>query len=365
MRYHVLLSRHFDLKQFERDAQADKCPRHTLRSLSQQLGAVVHDPSEYQASVTLSDQIFAKLSGGSQPEHWAMARALSQKLTHEDVTFSVGEDSAYPLAVLCGAKKNKPKISVMVHNADRPRARLTMKLFNLANRIDLFMTNTAFKADYLRQYLNLPAEQVFLVNEQTDTQFFTPGAPSPNKTRPIIGSGGLEQRDYQTLATATQDLNVDVKICAVSPNAKVYSDTFPEVLPANMSCDYYAWPDLRQLYRNSDVVVVSLKDHSYQAGFTTLFEAMACRRPIVMTRTPGLATKFADAGIITGVQPNDPEAMKQAICHLLNNPQQADEQAQRGYELVNQYYNSEQYVETLAQQLLSLAGPQNIPVPVG
>ncbi len=123
MRYHILLSRHFDLEQFDKDAQADQCPRHTLRTLSQQLGAAVHDPSEYLASVTMSDRIFSKLTGGSQPEHWAMARALSRKLTAEDIVFSVGEDSGYPIAVLCGGKKNGPKISVIVHNADRPPAR--------------------------------------------------------------------------------------------------------------------------------------------------------------------------------------------------------------------------------------------------
>lgn len=365
MTYHILLSRHFDLEQFEKDAQADLCPRHTLRTLSQQLGAKVHDPSEYLASVTTADRMRSKLTGGSQPEHWAMARTLSKQLTDEDIVFSVGEDSGYPIAVLCETQKNKPKIAVMVHNADRLRSRLAMRLFNLADRIDLFITNTAFKADYLRQHLGLPAERVFLVDEQTDTRFFKPGPQSPDKTRPIIGSGGLEQRDYRTLAKATQDLDVDVKVSAVSPNAQVYKDTFPEVLPANMSCDYYDWRNLRQLYRNADVVVVSLKDHSYQAGFTTLFEAMACRRPVVMTRTPGLAEKFADAGIITGVQPGNAEAMKQAIRHLLEHPDLAEQQAQRGYELVQKHYNSEQYVDSLAQQLISLADTQPVAALVG
>jgi glycosyltransferase involved in cell wall biosynthesis len=358
MKYHVVLSRHFDLEQFEKDAQADLCPRHTLKTLSQQLRATVHDPSEYLASVTTADRMRSKLTGGSQPEHWAMARTLSKQLTDEDIVFSVGEDSGYPMAILCGTQTNGPKISVMVHNADRPRGRLALKLFNLADRIDLFITNTAFKADYLRQYLNLPTERIFLVDEQTDTRFFKPGPQSPNKTRPVIGSGGLEQRDYRTLAKAIQDLDVDVKVSAVSPNAQVYQDTFPEVLPANMSCDYYDWRNLRQLYRDADVVVVSLKNHSYQAGFTTLFEAMACRRPVVMTRTSGLAEKFADAGIITGVQPGDAEGMKQAIRHLLEHPDLAEQQAQRGYELVQQHYNSEQYVDSLAEQVMSLADAQ-------
>lgn len=354
MKYHILLSRHFDLERFEQEALMDKSPRHTLRTLSQKLNAIVHDPSEYMACVTTSDRILSKLTGGSQPQHWAMARTLAPKLTGDDIVFCIGEDSGYPIAAMCESQ-DRPKIAVLIHNANRPRSRLAMKLFKLAHRIDLFMTNTASKADFLRQYLNIPSQRVYLLDEQTDTLFFTPGPQSGNKKRPIVGSGGLEQRDYQTLAKATQDMDVDVKVCAVSPTAQTYSDTFPEVLPQNMTCDYYDWRGLRQLYRDSDVVVISLKPHNFQAGFATLFEAMACRRPVVMTRTPGLAEKFADAGVILGVEPGDAIGMEKAIIYLLEHPNEAEAIAQRGYELVQQYYNSEQYVKILTEKLIALS----------
>jgi glycosyltransferase involved in cell wall biosynthesis len=354
MKYHIVLSRHFDLERFEQEALADQSPRHTLRTLSQKLNAVVHDPSEYVACITTSDRILSKLTGGSQPQHWAMARTLAPKLTADDIVFCIGEDTGYPIAAMCEVQ-NRPKMAVLVHNANRPRSRLAMKLFKLAGRIDLFITNTAFKADFLRQYLNIPSQRVYLVDEQTDTLFFSPGPQSANKKRPIVGSGGLEQRDYRTLAKATQDLDVDVKVCAVSATARTYPDTFPDVLPGNMSCDYYDWRGLRQLYRDSDVVVISLKPHNYQAGFATLFEAMACRRPVIMTRTRGLAEKFADAGVIVGVKPGDAKGMRQAIIHLLEHPDEAEAIAQQGYELVQQYYNSEQYIKALTDKLISLA----------
>ncbi|MGB3536252.1 MAG: glycosyltransferase family 4 protein [Microcoleaceae cyanobacterium] len=359
MKYHILLSRHFDLERFEQEALIDKSPRHTLRTLSLKLNAIVHDPSEYVACITSSDRMLSRLTGGSKPQHWAMARTLAAKLSSDDIVFCIGEDSGYPIAAMCDPQ-NRPKIAVLIHNANRPRSRLAMKLFKLASRIDLFITNTAAKADFLRQYLNITSQQVYLLDEQTDTRFFTPGSESTNKQRPIIGSGGLEQRDYCTLALATHNLDVDVKVCAVSPTARTYPDTFPNVLPKNMSCDYYDWQNLRQLYRDSDVVVISLKPHNFQAGFATLFEAMACRRPVVMTRTPGLAEKFANAGVIIGVQPGNAEEMSQAITYLLEHPQEAEVIAQKGYELVQQYYNSEQYVKTLAEKLVSLASTSEL-----
>lgn len=350
--YHVVLSRPFDMEQIDRDAQAQKRPRQTLLALSKMLGATIHKPQGYSTSLT--DKILPKITGASNAYHWAMARDLSKKLTREDTVFCIGEDSGFPIAALCGGKPNSPKLCVFIHNIDRPRARLTVKLFDLRNRIDLFMTNTAIKADFLREYLNLPAERVCLVTEQTDTQFFTPGAASPDKKRPIVGSGGLEQRDYRTFAEAIRALDVDAKVCAVSPNAKKMADTFPEVMPKNMSVKFYDWPDLVQLYRDSDVVVISLKEHNYQAGLTTLFESMSCRRPVIMTRTPGLVEALVQEGIVRGVEPADPAGMREAIIDLLNHPEKAAEQAQRGYELVNRKYNSEQYVEYIAQKLRSL-----------
>ncbi len=347
--YHIAFSRIFDLNKFDEEAKAKKRPRHTMSLLSQKLQAIVYEPGGRLLS--LSDKILPKITGASNPDHFALGRFLGQTLTENDVVFSIGEDSGFPIAI--HRQENGPKNVVFVHNPDRLRGRLTLKLFNLGQRVDLFMTNTAIKADFLRDYLNLPPEKVFLVTEQTDTHFFTPGPQSPEKTRPIIGSGGLEQRDYKTLATAIKPLDVDVKVCAVSPNATAMKDTFPEVLPKNMSVGYYDWPDLVQLYRDSDVVVISLKNHNYQAGLTTLFESLACQRPVVMTRTPGLVGDFADAGLITAVKAGDPQAMRSAILDLLNNPKKAQAMAQKGYETVSKYYTSERYVETIAEQVMN------------
>jgi glycosyltransferase involved in cell wall biosynthesis len=351
--YHVVLSRPFDLEQIDRDAKARKRPRHTMWALGQALGATIHQPQGYPVSV--QDKILSKITGASKPENWAMARVLSKQLTSDDVVFCIGEDSGFPLAYLCGKAPNRPKFGVFVHNIDRPRGRLTLKLFDLEKHIDLFMINTEVKAQFFYQYLNLPPERVPMIVEQTDTQFFTPGPVSLDKKRPVIGSGGLEQRDYRTFAEAIRNLDVDVKVCAVSPNAKAMADTFPEVMPENMSVKFYDWPDLVQLYRDSDVVVISLKSHKYQAGLTTLFESMSCRRPVIMTRTPGLVEELIDAGIVRGVEPGDSEGMREAILDLLNNPEKAQEQAQRGYELMGRKYNSEQYVETIAQYMRSLS----------
>ncbi|MEM5838768.1 hypothetical protein AAHH59_10735, partial [Pediococcus acidilactici] len=58
-----------------------------------------------------------------------------------------------------------------------------------------------------------------MLPDQTDTIFFRPSPASLDKPRPVIASVGLEKRDYRTLAAATSDLDVDVKISGFSRDA--------------------------------------------------------------------------------------------------------------------------------------------------
>jgi glycosyltransferase involved in cell wall biosynthesis len=117
---------------------------------------------------------------------------------------------------------------------------------------------------------------------------------------------------------------------------------------------HYEWTDLRQLYRDADVVVISLLYNHYSAGLTTLMEAMACKRPVVITRTPGLASTLIDLGVVTGVDAEDPVGLQQAILQLLNDPQAAAVQAQKAYDLFLEQFTSDGHVESIIAQLQGL-----------
>lgn len=348
MNYHLALSRPIDLQGIALDAQAGKCPRHVMWGLSQKLEATVHQPGVH--SVLPLDKMRAKLA--SRPEHWALARALSSQLKGDDLIFCTGEDVGIPVATLYGAKRDRPRIVVFIHNIDRPRGRVVLKLFPMTKQIDLFIACARPQSNFLRHYLRLPETRICDFPDQTDTTFFRPGPASPDKPRPIIVSVGLEKRDYRTLAAATFDLDVDVKISGFSRDASALAQAFPETMPDNMSRRFYEWPELLQLYRDADVVVVSLVDNKYAAGIQAMLEAMACQRPVVVTRTQGLIDYLAPTGIATVVNPGDPGGLRQAIISLLNNPHEAKAQAQRGHELVLKHHNSELYIENLATKLM-------------
>ncbi|MBW3586239.1 MAG: glycosyltransferase family 4 protein [Cyanobacteria bacterium 0813] len=350
MKYHLALGRKIDLDGIDRDAKLGKCPRHILRALRDRLNATVHAPDG--EAISLSDKLRSKIS--SKPEHWAAARKLSKQVSSDDVIFCNGGDIGVPVAVVCGQLPNRPKIVVHFHNMDRPRGRLALKLFGLADKIDLFMACATPQADFLRSYLAIPESRTLVLLDQTDTQFFTPGPVSAQKKRQTVVSVGLEKRDYRLLAAATADLDVEVKISGFSKDAKALSKAFPDTMPENMSRKFYEWPDLVQLYRDADVIAVCLVDNKYAAGVQGLLEAMACKRPVVITRTQGMVDYLAPPDIAKVVDVGDAAGLREAIVHLLKNPQEAESQAQRGYEMVVNQHRSEPYVDVLAQKLRSL-----------
>ncbi|KAB8315015.1 glycosyltransferase family 4 protein [Tolypothrix campylonemoides VB511288] len=350
MKYHIALHRPIDLEGITEDAKAHKCPQHSMWMLRQRLKATVHEPKLNSSS--LIDKIRSKVVG--RAEYWELARNLSSVLGEDDVIFCLSEAVGIEIATVCGAKKNRPKIAVFFHNIIRPRGLLALKLFGLADKIDLFFACSGPQVNFLRSYLNLPESRACFVWDSTDIHFFTPGPTSSNKLRPVIVSVGLEKRDYQTLAKATADLDVDVKISGFSQDAPLLARTFPKQMPNNMSRRFYEWPDLVQLYRDADIVVISLLENKYAAGVQVLMEAMACRRPVIVTRTDGLIGYLLHPGSVKIINPGDADELRQAIIHFLTHPQEAEAQAQIGYELALKRHNTEQFVEVIATKLESL-----------
>lgn len=351
MTYHLVLSSFVDLEEIKQDTQLDKRPAHVIFDISRLLNGEIHQPTK--GFLLPIDVVRAKIIGYC--DRWTLARKLSSSINDDDVIFCTDEEVGLPIATLCGGKQKKAKIVVFVHNLNRPRGRLALKLFKIKNRVDLFMTANPQQVDFLRHYLDLPQKRVCLFPYQpTDTSFFKPQLASLHKSRPLIVSGGLEKRDYLTLARAIKSLNVDVKISATSLTKTVNYQTLLKVIPKNMSFAYYDWKSLVKLYTDADIVAIALYQNNFQAGLSTLFEALACRKPVIITRAPGIIQELIDAKAVLGVNPGDSDGLRQAINSLLNSPKQGEAIAETGYQLVIERYNRHIYVRALVEQLINV-----------
>jgi|GEM_PF-358485 len=352
MRYHIVLSKRCNLPEAAAEHALGQRPEHLMWALKNVLDAEVHEPDD--KSPSWADKARSKLMSWS-PGQWAMARKLARTIKDDDVAFCQG-DHGVALAAMCARMGKLSKIVVWVDNIDRPRARLALKYFGYAKHVAQWITNSRHQERFLVNYLGVPRDRVVWDGDQTDTNFFTPGPASMFKARPVIACIGLERRDFKTLANATRDLDVDVKITAFSRHANLSDSEFPDVLPPNMSAKKYAWTELVQLYRDADVVVVSLCESNFCAGITTLLEGLSCKRPVVVTRTTGLAAHLEYPGIARVVAPGDVMAMRGAIEDLLRDERKAKSMAERGYQLIIKNHNHRQKVKKLVGMLRKMAG---------
>jgi hypothetical protein len=290
-----------------------------------------------------------------------LARELVDAFGPEDTVFCNSEAAGLPLAALCRGRRRRPRLAIFVHNLDRPRGRLALRALRASAQVDWFAACSQYQVNFLRRYLNLPAEKVGFIWDQTDCSFFSPGPASPQKQRPMIMSAGLECRDYRTLAAATADLPVDVKISSFSRDARVLSKAFPDPLPANMQVGqrFYEWPELRQLYRDADVVVVSTFPNRYAAGVQVMMEAMACGRPVIVTRTEGLQAYLDDNPGVVQTPAGDAAALRQAILQLLENRAQAAQLAARAAAIASERHGSAPFIDAVKSGLEALQAAQD------
>ena len=165
--------------------------------------------------------------------------------------------------------------------------------------------------------------------------------------KPVLCSVGLEFRDYPTLMEAVEGLDCEVIIAAASPWSKRDDSTAGQDIPANVTVRRFSQYELRELYAVSQFVIMPLYNVNFQAGITTILEAMAMEKAIVCSRTPG-QTDVIQAGE-TGlyVTPEDPKMLRAAIEQLLDNPEEARTLGQAGRHLLEQEMSLTKYVETL------------------
>jgi glycosyltransferase involved in cell wall biosynthesis len=348
--YAIMLATPFDLQAMEDAAAQGLGPRHFLYRVQQKLGATVLQPGDVAPSAL--DRVAGRLI--SSPEQWAVARSLVSSASSGDVVFAHDNDGLV-LALIGLLRRKRLRILLSTMSPGRGRFRLLAGRLQLWRRIDRFLVNSADKAAALTM-IGVPAERIWVRDDQTDTEFFTPGPMTRTSERPMLFAAGREQRDYRTLGTATADLDVDVEICAASPNASDRTAvTYPDPIPDNMTFGPYPWPQFVQAYRDADIVVLPLLDNDYSAGLTVAMEAMACQRPVVASAVPGAVAELIAEGLVVGCRVGDPEALRRAIVELLDDPERRAELAKRGHERVLSVHRSDQLVDDVVSAMQALA----------
>ena len=259
-------------------ACAGKAPRKDYLALQRSLDATLLDLTCVERSRFA--RIVSHLGGVALAQAWLAFRRRNGYRT----IFTDGEHIGIPLALMLKLARARVTHITIGHRLTAAKKRPFFRWLRVQSNIDRIVVHSRRQYELATTELKIPSRQIAFVPYQVDTQFWRPQHVPEER---LICSAGLEFRDYPTLIEAVQDLDVHVVIGAASywsKRANTVRPTNPSTQVEVGSFDYVA---LRDLYARAAIVVVPLADIDFQAGVTTILEAMAMAKPVIVTHSTG------------------------------------------------------------------------------
>ena len=296
----------------EGEIAADRYPRTDFFEISKRLGANILSFEDVKNASGLP-AILNKICGSSV----ALAFEGFRRRSDFDLVFTASEAVGIPLAILFKVSGTRRKHLMIGHRLSPRKKALLWNLFGLQSEMSTVFVYCGPQREAVISELRTPAEKVVQIPFMADQEFFRPMPEIAERNQ--VCSVGLEWRDYPTLMGAAKGLACDVKVAAGSLWSKCKNEAERATLPANVDVRMYKYPELRRLYAESKVVVIPLYQTDFQAGITSILEAMAMAKPVIVTKTIGQTDTIIDGETGIYVSPGDPADLRQKIQFLLDN----------------------------------------------
>jgi glycosyltransferase involved in cell wall biosynthesis len=340
--------------------------------LAELLGAEILDRTDVDGSATA--RAIRRIAGVGPAQAW-----LAFRRRHRfDVVFTDGEQSGIPLALLLAASRSRTRLITIGHRLTSPKKRFFLRTLRAPAAMHRIALHSRHQYDFARAQLGIPARRLALLPYQVDTDFWTPARPIDEER--LVVSAGLEHRDYPTLIRAARGLTAQVIIGAASRWSR--HAFVPGALPLNVRVGSFDYHALRDLYARAAVVVVPLVDVDNQAGVTTILEAMAMGKAVVVAQSVGQTDVVedrrartrgaprprpvslarilaADRGVTLEpngfyVPPGDPDALIRAVGYLLDHPEERARLGAAGRRAAMQLFS----VDEFAARMRALMDPE-------
>jgi glycosyltransferase involved in cell wall biosynthesis len=344
-------------------------PRKDYAVLQERLDADVLDRTAVQRSCFA--RALARVAGMPAAQAWLAFRASRRY----GAVITDGEHIGIPLALLLKLARRRVTHVTIGHRVTAAKKRPFFRYLRIHTHIDQIALHSTNQYQLARSAVGIPEDHLSLVPYQVDTKFWQPHLDLREER--LICSAGLEFRDYPTLARAVGGLDVRVVIGAASHWSKRRNTAEGATLSDNIEVSRFDYRALRDLYARAMLVVVPLDDTDFQAGVTTILEAMAMAKPVVVTQSWGQTDVVQDrrsatrglnprpraesflrafasgeaSGMLepTGfyVPPGDPDSLRRAIVYLLDHPEQRRRLGEAGRRTVEQLMTVEQFADRM------------------
>ncbi|MEY4510768.1 MAG: hypothetical protein RLZZ450_2890 [Pseudomonadota bacterium] len=291
----------------------------------------------------------------------ALALMAFQRRKEYDAIFTNAENVALPLALLFKTVSNRPRHVTIGHRLSAKKKQPFYRWLQVHREMDAIFLYASTQLDFARQQLGIPSEHLRLIPFHVDHRFYRPLGGKRVRDDQICAAG-LEWRDYPTLIDAvTEETDLSVRLAADSPWSRGANETEARTLPKHIDARSYNYHALRDLYAESAAVVVPLYENDFQAGITTILEAMAMGKAVIVTRTVGQCDVVADGHTGIYVAPGGVDDWKQAIDRVLSNPKLRARLGQRARRWVEENATLDLWVENIVGALRDAPAPAKAP----
>jgi hypothetical protein len=181
----------------------------------------------------------------------------------------------------------------------------------------LFFLGEADRQEAIRRF-EIPERKTSLLLFGVDTDFWCPGGGEPADR--VLSVGSDPKRDYATLLAApvSVPLRILTRLNLKAPRGR--ADI--EIIRGSYHNVAVTDTVLRDLYREAAIVVVPVRDVFQPSGCSVTLQAMACGKPVVLSRIKGLwdPDVFVSGENCLLVEPENPRALAEAISDLRRDP---------------------------------------------
>lgn len=266
---------------------------------------------------------------------------------------SDGEHIGIPLSLAMGGLHiDRPHVMI-AHHLVTARKRPFFRYLAAQRHISRAVAHSRRHVAEIQKELNVSPSWVTCIPYAVDTHFWTPAAPA---TGNLVVSAGREHRDYSTLASALEGEPVSVFIADSSTYSPQARRTAPTSWPSNVQRGALSPIDLRRLYARAAVVVVPLLETSFPAGITTMLEAMAMAKPVVVTGISGMSDVVRDGETALVVPVGDARRLREAVTSLLDSPSERLRIGARARDVVQAENGVEHFADELARNVVEVTG---------